>query len=42
MGDAPEQVAHEQQMADAQAMRPIDDGGIASALIGPTCSTGRL
>lgn len=42
MGDGPEQVAHEQQMAGAESMRPIDDGGIASALIGPTCSTGRL
>jgi len=42
MGDGPEQIVHEQKMAEAGAMRPIDDGGIASALIGPTCSTGRL
>lgn len=42
MGDAPEAVAHEEKMAGAEAMRPISDGGVGSALIGPTCSTGRL
>jgi uncharacterized protein YjeT (DUF2065 family) len=42
MSDAPEQVAHEEKMAGANEMRPVEDGGIGSALVGPTCSTGRI
>lgn len=42
MGDGPDQVAHQERLAEAAALRPIEDGGVASALIGPTCSTGRL
>lgn len=43
MGDGPEEVAHRERLAgDAPDLRPISPGGIAEALAGPTCSTGRL
>ena len=42
MGDGPDQVAHQQALAEAGTLQPIGEGGLASALIGPTCSTGRL
>ncbi len=44
MGDGPDEVAHGQRMADGAEgdLRSIEAGGIGDALIGPTCSTGRL
>lgn len=44
MGDAPEDVAHSETMSDGKDtdFKEINVGGVGDALIGPTCSTGRL
>ena len=44
MDDGPEQVAHSERMSAGEVadLRAIEGGGIGDALIGPTCSTGRL
>lgn len=42
MGDAPEDSVRTMPMAGADvALEPIEDGGVAAALIGPTCARGR-
>ena len=44
MADAPEDIAHSERMSEGKDtdFREIEEGGIGGALIGPTCSTGRL
>jgi hypothetical protein len=44
MGDAPDDVAHSARMTTGVAgdLRTIEAGGVSDALLGPTCSTGRL
>lgn len=44
MADGPDEIAHSQRMTDGAEgdLRAISPGGIGDALIGPTCSTGRI
>ena len=44
MADGPDEVAHAERMsAGAESdLRTIEAGGVGEALIGPTCSTGRI
>lgn len=43
MGDAPDDVAHAERVSEQDvALAPLEPGGIADALAGPACSTGRL
>lgn len=42
MGDAPENSVRTMPMAGAGVeLQPIDEGGVAAALVGPTCARGR-
>lgn len=43
MGDGPDEIAQSEKMSGvASELRPILPGGIAEALAGPACSTGKL